>query len=54
MTNEATDSAEEAVTATTDSYGGPVSEEQLAEVYLPEGQHEVHGAEGSKATDDLK
>lgn len=41
MSEEAQEEAEAAVTATTDSYGGPVSDEELAEVYLPSGQEQV-------------
>ena len=48
MTQPPEESPEQAVAATTDSYGGPVSDEQLAAVYLPQGQDEVRetGAEG--------
>lgn len=40
-----------AVTATTDSYGGPVSDKQLAEVYLPEGQEKVDSDPGRSSAD---
>ena len=42
MPDDSEQRATEDVTATTESYGGPVSDQELADVYLPEGQHEVH------------
>lgn len=50
MSDETQKEAEAAVAATTDSYGGPVSDEELADVYLPEGQHEVHDTASEGAT----
>ncbi len=49
MSNEQ-EKAEQDVIATTDSYGGPVSDEELADVYLPEGQDEVQGGSESSST----
>lgn len=43
--------AEQQVAATTDSYGGPVSEDELAEVYLPDGQDQVNVGQ-DRAGDD--
>lgn len=41
--------AEEKVAATTAGYGGPVSDDELAEVWLPEGQREA--SSGRSSTD---
>ena len=41
MADESEQRAEQDVTAATEGYGGPVSDDELAEVYLPEGQDTV-------------
>lgn len=41
MAEESEAQAERDVTAATEGYGGPVSDEELADVYLPEGQDRV-------------
>ena len=41
MAEESQERAERDVTAATEGYGGPVSDEELADVYLPEGQQQV-------------
>ncbi len=41
MADESEQRAEQDVTAATEGYGGPVSDEELADVYLPEGQDTV-------------
>ena len=42
MADESEERAEQDVTAATEGYGGPVSDQELADVYLPEGQDTVH------------
>lgn len=51
MTQASEERAERDVTAATEGYGGPVSDEELADVYLPEGQDEVQdtGSGGTAA-----
>jgi hypothetical protein len=41
MADESEQRAEQDVTAASEGYGGPVSDEELADVYLPEGQDTV-------------
>lgn len=41
MADESEQQAEQDVTAATEGYGGPVSDQELADVYLPEGQDSV-------------
>lgn len=41
MAEESETRAERDVTAATEGYGGPVSDQELADVYLPEGQDQV-------------
>lgn len=49
MAEESQERAERDVTAATEGYGGPVSDEELADVYLPKGQQQVEDT-GSAAT----
>lgn len=44
-----TNQAQDAVAESSGSYGGPASEEQLAEVYLPEGEQQAK--DGSPSSD---
>jgi len=46
---DATNQAQDAVAESSGSYGGPASEEQLAEVYLPQGEQQAKG--GSPSSD---
>lgn len=41
MADESEERAEQDVTAATEGYGGPVSDQELADVYLPKGQDTV-------------
>jgi hypothetical protein len=57
MADESEERAQQDVTAATEGYGGPVSDDELADVYLPEGQDTVQdtdnrsgASEGSGAT----
>jgi hypothetical protein len=52
MAEESEARAERDVTATTNSYGGPVSDQELADVYLPEGQDEVADTGSAPAAGD--
>lgn len=49
MADESEARAEQDVTAATEGYGGPVSDQELADVYLPEGQDTVQDT-GSPAS----
>lgn len=45
--------AEDAVAESSGAYGGPASEEQLAEVYLPEGEQQAQtGSAASSSSDE--
>lgn len=41
MADESEEQAQRDVTAASEGYGGPVSDQELADVYLPEGQDTV-------------
>lgn len=49
MADESEQRAERDVTAATEGYGGPVSDEELADVYLPEGQDTVQDTDARSA-----
>lgn len=51
MAGESEQQAERDVTAASEGYGGPVSDEELAEVYLPEGQDTVQEADSRSNAD---
>ena len=52
MAEESQERAERDVTAATEGYGGPVSDEELADVYLPEGQEEVQDTGSAEPAGD--
>lgn len=50
-TSQKQSAAQEQVAATTAAYGGPVSDEELAEVYLPAGQQEAFDTNTSSSAE---
>jgi hypothetical protein len=51
MADESEERAQRDVTAATEGYGGPVSDEELADVYLPEGQDAVQDTGSAQEAD---
>ena len=51
MADESEQQAERDVTAASEGYGGPVSDEELAEVYLPKGQDTVQDTDSRSEPD---
>lgn len=51
MADQTEERAEQDVTAATEGYGGPVSDQELADVYLPEGQDTVQDTDSRTAAD---
>ena len=50
MADESEQQAQRDVTAASEGYGGPVSDQELADVYLPEGQETVQDTDSRSAS----